>query len=300
MKPLSVLLHLPALLLCLSLSGCFLFHPITSLPRDVAILSDHARAKSALARGDLKAAEGFLTGESYQHRSREVEGTSWGELSYQAAQVVLAAHARDELVDQDALFQAYMVMSYSYDLPVALDYLAQAQRLLDAGSLSALADKRRYIFEQRFPRLLLYRYLESGGRIDWYSEIQQDFYELYFRSPQPKPGEHDPRDFYRFLVYLTLEDREWLFVNRPQREPLDDAIWRDEAKLRAFSSTIDYYYWYDDNRFDWQLSNALSLMSGSEQICMARKRGYDVIPRSEWDIHGVVDPETCQLPKAGG
>lgn len=292
--------HFPVLLLCMVLSGCFLFHPITSLPRDVAILTDHARAKSALARGDLNAAENFLTGESYQHRSREVEGTSWGELSYQAAQVVLAAHACSEVVDQDALFQAYMVMSYSYDLPVALDYLAQAQRLLDGGKLSSPDYKRRYIFEQRFPRLLLYRYLESGGRIDWYSEIQQDFYELYFRSPPPKAGEHDPRDFYRFLVYLTLEDREWLFANRPQRASLDEAIWRDEAKLLAFSRTVDYYYWYDDNRFDWQLSNALSQMSGPEQICMARKRGYDVIPRSEWDIHGVVDPETCQLPAPGG
>lgn len=281
-------------LLCLSTSGCFLTHPITSLPRDVAILSDNARAKAAMARGDLEAAEGFLTARKYTHRSREVVGTSWGELSYQAAQIVLGAHARGEAVDQDALFQACMVMSYSIDLPVALDYLAKAQQLIDAGRLSAPDADRTQLFDQRLPRLMLYRYLESGGQIDWSSEIEQGFYELYFRSPKPAAGEHDPRDFYRFLVYLTVEDREWLFANMRLRVPLDEAIWRNDAVLREFSRTQEFFEWYSDNYFDWHLSNALTLASGAEMICAARKRGYDVIPRPQWNIHRDVDPETCR------
>lgn len=242
-----------------------------------------------MARGDLKAAEGFLIGEDYRHRSREVVGLTWGELSYQATQIVLAAHARGEPVDPNALFQSYMVMSYSHDMPVALDYLALAERMLDASNLSEPAYKRAYLVERKIPILLIYRYLESGGRVDWSSELQQGFHELYFRSPVPKPGEHDPRDFYRFLVYLRLEDREWLFANFRLREPLDEAIWRDDAKLREFSGTIDYYYWYDDNRFEGHLSDALTHMSDKQNICAARKRGYIVI-----DNYGVLYPSTCE------
>lgn len=292
MKLFPIALGAPAVLLCLCMSGCVLTQAITTIPRDVAVLTDHARAKSALARGDLKAAEGFLTAKTYTHRSREVAGTSWGELSGQATEIVLAAHARGESVNPDALFRSYMVMSYSHDMPVALDYLAKGQQLLDAGNVSEPAYEQAYLVDRRLPILLVYRYLDAGGQVDWSSELQQGFYELYFRSPQPKPGEHDPRDFYRFLEYLTLEDREWLFANRRQREPLDEAIWRDEAKLRAFSRTLEYYHWYDDNRFEGTLISALSHMNNEQNICAARKRGYIVI-----DNYGVLYPETCGSPQ---
>lgn len=297
MNPIPVALRLLVLLLASSLSGCFMFQPIVTLPRDVAILSDHARAEAALKQGDLKAAEGFLTGKSYRHRSREVVGTSWGELSYQAALVVLAADARGESVDPDALFQAHISLSYSYDLPTALDHLDKAQRLLEGGKLSSTEVKRKEIFRQRFPKLVVYRYLEAGGQIDWHGDIQQGLYRLNFHVPKAKAGERDPREFYRFLVYLTAEDREWLFANLPQRAPLDPAIWRDEARLKAFSPTIDYYYWYDDNGLDWYMSNALTEIDGPERVCVARRRGYDVIPNSGWDFNGVVDPQTCLLPR---
>lgn len=281
-------------LLCLTTSACFVTHPITSLPRDVAILSDNARAKRAMARGDLKAAEGFLTAQKYTHRSREVAGSSWGGLSYQAAQIVLGAQARGEPVDPDGLFQSYMVMSYSIDLATSLDYLAKAQQLIDAGRVGEPDASRTQVYDQRLPRLLLYRYLESGGRIDWSTEIEQGFYELYLRSPKPAAGEHDPRDFYRFLDYLTVEDREWFFANHRLRVPLDEAIWRNDAALRDFSRTQEYFEWYSDNYLDWHLSNALTLASGAQMICAARKRGYDVIPRPQWNIHRDVDPQTCQ------
>lgn len=292
MKLFRIVLRVPAVLICLGLSGCFMSHSPLTIPAHTAILADHARAKAAMARGELKAAEGFLIGEKYRHRSREVVGLTWGELSYQASQIVLKAHARGEAVNQDALFQSYMVMSYSHDMPVALDYLAQGQRLLDAGNVSEAAYKQAHLVDRRIPILLIYRYLDSGGRIDWSSELQQGYHELYFRSPPPRPGEHDPRDFYRFLEYLTLEDREWLFANFRLNSPLDDAIWRDEAKLRAFSRTLEYFYWYDDNRFEGYLSSAMMHMSNEQHICAARKRGYIVI-----DSYGVLYPETCGLPQ---
>lgn len=113
MNPVPVALRLLVLLLASSLSGCSMFQPIVTLLRDVAILSDHARAEAALKQGDLKAAEGFLAGRSYRHRSREVVDTSWDELGYQAALVVLAADARGEPVAPGALFQAHISLSYS-------------------------------------------------------------------------------------------------------------------------------------------------------------------------------------------
>ncbi len=295
--PSRLLSCLVASLLCVGLSGCFVYRSVANLPRDAAILTDHARAKAALARGDVEAAEGFLTGKAFRHRAREVAGTSWGELGAQAADLVLAAHARGAPIDPEALFEANMVMGRSDDLPVALAFLDTAQRLLDAGGLSDPADKRRHLFDQRFPVLLLVRYLEAGGRIDWNTEIVQGFHELSFRSPPARPGEHDPRDFYRFLLYLTPEDRDWLFAHRRPRVPLDPAVAHDEAALHAFSHSLAYYHWFDDNGFEGLLAYALNDMSRDQAICIARARGYDVVARGEDDRPPPVDAARCRMPR---
>lgn len=282
------------MLSCCALQGCFLADPIIDLPRDVAILGDHARARSALARGDLRAAEDFLTAERFTHRSREVVGMSWGELTGRAAQIVLEAEARGEAVRPAPLFWAHMAASYSHDLPVALAQLQRAQALLDRGVLSEPAYKRDVIFQRQFPRLVLHRYLASGGRLDWNTSIGEGLEYLRFPAREPGPGEQDLRDFYRFPVYLTREEREWLFTRAPLRVSLDETIWRDEARLRAFTRSQDYYDWYEDNSFDWLLVTGLVEFKGPEQVCLARRRGYDVIGRSQWDARGKIDPRTCR------
>ncbi|BCR26537.1 hypothetical protein [Aquipseudomonas alcaligenes] len=283
--------RLALLLLCSSLNGCFLFEPIVTLPRDLAILSDHARLEAALARSDVPAAEDFLTGERFTHRSQEVVGASWAELAAQAAKVLLAANARGQTVKPEALYQAHIIASYSHDLPVALEQLQKAQQLLDSYGLSQPEYKRDQIFSHRFTKLVLYRYLESGGRIDWYSEIGLGLRFLRFPGESLRPGEPDPSDFYRFPTYLTLADREWLF----SRVQLDEAIWRDNARLHAFTRSQAYYEWYDAYDFDWLLTSALNEFQGPEQVCLARKRGYDVIGRTEWNHWGEVDPQTCRM-----
>lgn len=293
LKHFSIAGRVLMLLACLGMSGCFAYRSAANLPRDVAILGDHARARSAMARGELSAAEGLLTSEKYRHRSREVAGMSWGELLGQAVETVLAAHARGETVAPEALFQAYMVGAHHDDLPTALDYMTRAQTLLDSVTLREPDQKRRNLVEQRVPSLILYRYLESGGQIDWTSEIEQGYYELYFRAPPPGPGAHDPRDFYRFLEYLTLEDRTWLFENVPMRAHLDADIWRDDARLHAFSRTLKYYEWYAHSGFEGRLDHALNWMRDTAHICAARQRGYNVVPRSEWGMDAAIASSAC-------
>lgn len=268
--------------------------PIVTLPRDSAILADHARAKAALQRRDLQAAKDFLTGERFTHRSREVEGMSWGELTSIAAHLVLAAHAQGTPIEPEPLYQAHIAMTYAYDLPLATQHLHQAMHLLDTEQLKEQTARRRELVTYMFPKLLLYRYLDAGGRLDWSTDLSYGLYYLYFRSPQPAPGEHDPREFYRFLPYLSMQEREWLFAYWRFQEPLDEVIWRDEEKLRAFSRAPGYYHWLQANGLDWLLESSLSWM-GNEQECFAHLRGYQV-NTNKWGQEEL-DRQTC-LPLA--
>ncbi len=286
--------RLTLLLLCTSLGSCFLFEPIVTFPGELVLHNSHARAEAALARGDLDAAEGFITGTRYRHRSNQIPGPSLAELHAQAAQILLAAHARGQAVEPEALYRAHMVAAEGHDPGAALEQLEQAQQLLDSGVLTQPEDKRQEIFWQRFPTLLLYRYLESGGLIDWQSNIGMGLSYLRFPAREPLPGEPDPRDFYRFPGYLTPADREWLFARLPLRQPLDEAIWRDEARLQAFIRSTDYYGWYEANGFDWLLSTHLNALQGPEQTCIARRRGYRVQVPAQWDLDNAVDPQTCR------
>lgn len=291
---LRVLANFTLLMICGSLNGCFLFDPIIDLPRDVAIFSDHARARTALDAGDVRAAEGFLTGQRFTHRSREVSGMSWGELTYRAAQVVLQAKDRGESVEAEALYRAHLAMTYDDDLRQSVGHLQQAMQLLEEQPIRQAAYERRQVVSYYFPRLILYRYLESGGRVDWNSDVQFGLYFMTYRSPIPAPGEHDPRDYYRSLHLLSLREREWLFTGWQFSEPLDEAIWRDAERLRAFSLSEDYVVWFDENAIGWLLENGLSNISGQVNGCRMRQQGFDVIDDRRWATYGQLDEQTCQ------
>ncbi|UYP74523.1 transcriptional regulator [Pantoea dispersa] len=159
-------------------SGCIpIINTAKNIKNNTLTLSDHARAVSAMDNGDLKSAEGFLTGNLYPHRYRPISGAeSWGSLQYRAAKIVATAKDNGRTVQNDALYLSYLSLFNAEEgLPehpeIMLGYMhkAMAMLLADPHLLdhvnSAHASELPSQFE--LERYAIWQYLSDGGEVNW-------------------------------------------------------------------------------------------------------------------------------------
>lgn len=171
-KILTVILSVALLPACQSA-----YYASRNVSRDIMTSSDFLRAVSALDAKDLNAAQGFVTGEAYKHRYKEIRGSeSWGSLQYRASKIVVTAAISGKKVQDDALYLSYVnLFEVGEGLPdhpeEMLGYMHKAVAMLIANPKmldnldSNLVSKTPSQFTME--KYAVWQYLSDGGEINW-------------------------------------------------------------------------------------------------------------------------------------